>query len=244
MSHVSSAIYITTVDRSMSSQGVSNTPVYTDRIMPGQAKLSFITSDGKRWFFSCIQLTVCIGNNKDSFNPIRGWTSFKHKGGKECIKRRAQKRARTQPKKNAATTDIQKGPPPNLPLTQKDKPPNLPPRQEEIPPKLPIRPPKPRVLPPTQVTEEKMEEKENKKEDQKEEKMEEKGDKKEKQKKEKQEDNNKEALIERVKHFLNNKENKVKLLKCHNHVNCLLNYIKLYTFSYFDFSYPYVKSQT
>ena len=37
--------------------------------------------------------------------------------------------------------------------------------------------------------------------------MEEKGDKKEKQKKEKQEDNNKEALIERVKNFLNNKEN-------------------------------------
>ena len=136
----------------MSNEGDSYTPVKdTDSTM--SAKLSFLTKDGRRFFFGEIsQLTITIGNTKHSLNPIKGnIISMKHKGGKGCLRRRKEKRARISPKPGEKNL-IQRIPdekpgekkelPPRPPLPPKPRPP-LPPRP---------RPPLPPLLPPKNYT--------------------------------------------------------------------------------------------
>ena len=99
MSRVSNSSDIITSMTARSNEGDTYTPVKdTDSKM--SAKLSFLTRDGRRWFFGEIcQVTIALGNTKHSLNPISGnIITMKHKGGKGCLKRRAEKRARMQPK--------------------------------------------------------------------------------------------------------------------------------------------------
>ena len=63
-----------------------------DTQRPG-AKLSFLTRDGRRFFFGDIcQFIVTIGNKKHSLNKEGNIITMKHKGGKGCQRRRAEKR--------------------------------------------------------------------------------------------------------------------------------------------------------
>ena len=58
------------------------------------AKLSFLTRNGRRFYFGDIcQFIVTIGNKKHSLNTAGNIITMTNKGGKGCRRRRAEKRA-------------------------------------------------------------------------------------------------------------------------------------------------------
>ena len=61
------------------------------------AKLTFLTGDGRRFYFGDIcQITIIIGNKKHFLTTTGYISTMANKGGKGCRRRRAERRAMTR----------------------------------------------------------------------------------------------------------------------------------------------------